>query len=151
MACDILGSMAGHISVEKSPEARRVVESAFADTIFVEDVAEVDATMVAGWACRFSQVGLILLGAGPSCQGVSGLNVDKRGALRDERSCLFQHVPRVRDLLRASFPWAQVRTLMESVASMDEEDRIVMSQAVNSLPFKIDAAGVSLAHRPRLY
>ena len=33
--------MAGHISVEKSPEARRVVESAFADTIFVEDVAEV--------------------------------------------------------------------------------------------------------------
>ena len=152
MACDILGlPMAGHISVEKSPEARRVVESAFADTIFVEDVAEVDATMVAGWACRFSQVGLILLGAGPPCQGVSGLNVDKRGALRDERSCLFQHVPRVRDLLKASFPWAQVRTLMESVASMDEEDRIVMSQAVNSLPFKIDAAGVSLAHRPRLY
>ena len=152
MACDVLGlPMAGHVSVEKSPEGRRVVEAAFASSIFVEDVNIVDEEMVAGWACRFSQVGLVLLGAGPPCQGVSGLNADKRGALKDLRSCLFQHVPRIKELLRKGFPWAQVRCIMESVASMDIADRKVMSEAVGIVPYRIDAAGVSLAHRPRLY
>ena len=78
MACDVLGlPMTGHISVEKSREGRRVVESAFAEAIFVEDVVLVDKDMVAAWSCEFSQVGLVLLGAGPPCQGVSGLNADK--------------------------------------------------------------------------
>ena len=152
LACDLLGlPMAGHISVEKEAAGRRVVESAFAETIFVDDVAKIDQEMIGEWAGRFSQVGLILLGAGPPCQGVSGLNADKRGALRDERSCLFQHVPRIRDALKLGFPWAQVRTLMESVASMDSNDRAIMSQAIGVTPIKIDASGLTLAHRPRLY
>ena len=54
----------------------------------------IDEDMVKRWSLRFSNVGLVLLGAGPPCQGVSGLNADRRGALRDLRSCLFQHVPR---------------------------------------------------------
>ena len=116
IACDLLGlPMAGHVSVEKTAEGRRVVEAAFADTIFVEDVALVDAEMVAEWAGKFSQVGLVLLGAGPPCQGVSGLNADKRGALRDHRSCLFQHVPRIRELLKKGFPCAQVLSISEAV------------------------------------
>ena len=152
LACDLVGlPMAGHISVEKEASGRRVVEAAFADTIFVDDVAKVDEQMIAEWAGRFSQVGLILLGAGPPCQGVSGLNFDKRGALRDERSCLFQHVPRIRDLLKRGFPWAQVRTIMESVASMDAVDREIMSKAIGVHPFKVNASGITLAHRPRLY
>ena len=35
--------------------------------------------------------------------------------------------------------------------SMDREDKAVMSQAVDLIPYKVDAAGISLAHRPRLY
>lgn len=70
---------AGHISVEKSPEARRVVESYFADTILVEDIEQVDEAMVRQWSLRFSNVGLVVVGAGPPCQGVSGLNSDRRG------------------------------------------------------------------------
>ena len=152
MACDLLGlPIAGHISVEKDPSGRRVVEAAFADTIFVNDVELINEELVLEWVGRFSQVALILLGAGPPCQGVSGLNFDKRGALRDCRSCLFQHVPRVRDLFKRLFPWAQVRTLMESVASMDEEDKRIMSEAVGLVPYRIDASGMTLAHRPRLY
>ena len=152
LACDLLGlPMAGHISVEKDPAGRRVVEAAFGDTLFYEDVALITEDTVDVWVEKFGQVGLILLGAGPPCQGVSGLNADKRGALKDERSCLFQHVPRVRGLLKAKFPWAQVRTLMESVASMDEIDKAVMSEAIGSVPFKVDASGMTLAHRPRLY
>lgn len=62
IACDLLGlAMAGHVSVEKCAEGRRVVEAAFADSIFVEDVALVDTAMVAEWAGRFSQVGLAIL------------------------------------------------------------------------------------------
>ena len=104
VAMDALGvPVAGHISVEKSPEARRVVESYFADTVFVDDVEKVDDAMVEQWSLRFSNVGLVVVGAGPPCQGVSGLNWDRRGALRDYRSCLFHHVPRVVDLCKRFF------------------------------------------------
>lgn len=152
VACDALQlPMAGYIAVEKLSEARRVVESFFPDTLHVEDVATVDEEMVLQWACKYSNAGVILLGAGPPCQGVSGLNADKRGALKDSRSCLFVHVKRIRGLLVRAFPWAQVRMLMESVASMSSEDRSTMSESVQLHPWRFDAADVSLAHRPRLY
>lgn len=41
--------------------------------------------------------------------------------------------------------------LMESVASMSEEDREIMSAGVQGQAFKIDAFGLALCHRPRLY
>lgn len=63
----------GHIAVEKSVEAQRVLESFFPDIIQVNDVAEVTEEKVRAWALRFPSVGLILIGAGPPCQGVSGL------------------------------------------------------------------------------
>ena len=87
VALDGLGApLIGHISVEIQEEARRVVEGFFPDTIFVVDIADITEEMVMGWALRFGAAGLVLLGAGPPCQGVSGLNADRRGALRDFRS-----------------------------------------------------------------
>ena len=152
LAVDSLGvAVAGHLSVEKEGTGRRVVEAFFPDSMFHDDVRTVDEALVKGLALRFPSVSLVLLGAGPPCQGVSALNASKKGALRDERSCLYQEVPRIRDLLKNAFPWAQVRTLMESVASMSEVDRSIMSEAVQMTPFKIDAAGIGLCHRPRLY
>lgn len=151
-AADALGwNVAGHIGVEKSAEARRVVESHFPGTIHVPDVQSVDREMVKQWAQQFTQVAVVLLGAGPPCQGVSGLNASRKGALRDERSCLFSHVGRIRGLIKECFPWAQVQALMENVASMDKTDQDVMSLSFGAEPWYIDAAGVSLAHRPRLY
>ena len=64
---------------------------------------------------QFPSVALVLIGAGPPCQGVSGLNASKKGALR-----LYQEVLRIKELFRVHFPWAQVWLLMESVASMSE-------------------------------
>ena len=32
-------------------------------------------------ALKYSNVGLIVVGAGPPCQGVSGLNADKKGGI----------------------------------------------------------------------
>eukprot|EP00438_Fugacium_kawagutii_P005555 Skav232226 [mRNA] locus=scaffold286:249647:254238:- [translate_table: standard] len=143
--------MAGHISIECNPHACRVVESFFPNSLFYSSVEEINEEVVTSWACQFPSVGVVLVGAGPPCQDVSKLNVDRQGAQRGVRSSLFQHVPRVSKLLQKKFPWAQVHELMENVASMDQEDRAHMSEGVENVPHWIDAAGVSLAHRPRLY
>eukprot|EP00435_Cladocopium_sp_Y103_P017184 s1936_g4.t1 len=152
VAADSAGfPVAGHISVEINAAASRVLESKFPSTHFVSDVEAVDEEMVRQWACQYSQAGLIILGAGPPCQGVSGLNADRRGALRDHRSKLYVHVARIRELVRRAFPWAQVHSLAESVQSMDNQDRSVMSESFGSQSWAIDSSGVSLARRPRLY
>ena len=153
VAADALGlGVIGHISVEVKKEASRVLESRFPSTIFVDGGVEVvDDEMVRSWAARYSQAAVVLIGAGPPCQGVSGLNANRRGALRDHRSCLFSHVARIRELVQNHFCWAQVRYLAESVMSMDEKDRKVMTASFGDTPVSIDASGVSLARRPRLY
>ena len=152
VAADALSwNVVGHISVERSKEAARVVESRFPGTVLVSDVEKVDREMVKQWAQQFSQVAVVVVGGGPPCQGVSGLNAAKKGALRDERSSLFTHVARIRSLVQECFPWAQVHGLMENVASMDKTDEDVMSLSFGCRPWFIDAANVSLAHRPRLY
>ena len=143
--------MVGHISVEKQSEARRVVEAFFPDTVFVEDVELIDDDMVRAWSLRFGSAGLVIIGSGPPCQGVSGVNADRRGALRDHRSKLFHHVPRVVGLVRKYFPWCQVQSLTENVASMDSNDCQLMCEAFDDYPWFVDAGGVSLARRPRIY
>ena len=147
----IKAPVAGHISVESNPEARRVVESNFPDCEHLDDVTKIDKQQVQRWALKFSNVCLVVIGAGPPCQGVSGLNSDRKGALKDQRSGLFKEVPRVVELFKAEFPWAQVQSLTENVASMDYQDCMAMNQEFGMEPWFVDAEGISLAHRPRLY
>ena len=152
VATDLLRlPVAGHVSVEKNAEARRVVEAAFPDTIFVEDVESIDQAMCHDWARKFCAVVLVLIGAGPPCQGVSGLNSDRRGALKDSRSCLFKWVPQVVEWCKVAFPWAQVHSLGENVASMDFEDCHSMNQGYGTEPWFIDCHQISPCHRPRVY
>ena len=152
VAVDVLGiQVLGYVSVERNPAARRVVESHFPGVVVFEDVLSIDTTVVKALSCQFSQACLVLLGAGPPCQGVSGLNVDRRGALKDERSCLFAEVPRIRDLFKAHFSWCPTYSLMESVASMDSHDRDIMTQAIGCDPILCDAGELTWCHRPRLY
>ena len=143
--------IAGHISVECNAAANRVVEAWFPDALQFPSVEAVDAEMVRQWACMFPSVGVVLLGAGPPCQGVSGLNADRKGSQKDLRSSLYKEIPRIHHLLRRYFPWAQVHLFVESVASMDAQDRSAMSQDLGLVSHRVDAAGVSLARRPRLY
>lgn len=82
--------------MESSSVASRVVESHFA--------GKVDQNEVFSWACKVSQASLVILGAGPPCQGVSGLNSERKGALRDKRSSLFKEVKRIHLLVKANFP-----------------------------------------------
>ena len=122
VALDLLGcDVAGHISIEKDPCARRVVEHHFPGTVHYPDIVEVKEKDVVSWSLMYGQV---ILGA---------------GALRDERSGLFTHVKRLQMLVQYHFPWAQVHTLMESVASMDEVDKDIMSQSFGDWPWSCDA------------
>eukprot|EP00438_Fugacium_kawagutii_P015211 Skav213597 [mRNA] locus=scaffold77:213673:216130:- [translate_table: standard] len=100
---------------------------------------------------KFSQCDLVVLGGGPPCQGVSGLNSDRKGALKDQRSNLFVHLPRIESLLQRHFRWCPVHTLMESVSSMDSSDRNIMSQGIGRDPVHCDAGVLTWCHRPRLY
>lgn len=152
MALDVIKApVAGHISVEMNAEAQRVVEANFPESIQVEDIEAIDEEMVHSWALRFTCVGLVLIGSGPPCQGVPGLNADRKGALRDKRSMLFLHIPKITKLFKRFFPWAQVHGLTENVASMDREDCEAMNKEYQLAPWFIDSSGISLAHRPRLY
>eukprot|EP00438_Fugacium_kawagutii_P001200 Skav225232 [mRNA] locus=scaffold2946:159013:164268:+ [translate_table: standard] len=152
VALDVLElTVIGHVSVECQPAAQKVVQSHFPTSVAVDTVQEVDEAMVRNWAQKFGQCSLVLLGSGPPCQGVSGLNSDRRGALRDERSSLFVHVPRIKALLQKCFPWAAVHSLMESVASMDDGDRSTMSEGIGCEPVFCDAGEFTWCSRPRLY
>ena len=152
VACDVLGlPMAGHVSIEKDQKCKRVVEGFFADTEFFEDVCDFGEEDIRTLALKYSNVGLIIVGAGPPCQGVSGLNADRLSALRDERSRLFQEIPRITAIFRREFYWAQVHEMVESVASMSAADRVIMSEAFQRTPLRIDAKEISPCARPRLY
>ena len=152
VALDLLEvDVVGYVSVEKDARAKRVVESYFPQAIFVDDVESIDDLMVSQWVTMFSQCSLVLLGAGPPCQGVSGLNADRKGALKDERSCLFTHVKRVKGLVQTRFVWCPLHVLMESVASMDISDCKAMSDDFGDDPWKCDAGTVSWCSRPRLF
>ena len=152
VALDLLGcDVAGHISVEKDPGARRVVEHHFPGTLHYHDIVEVVEKDVISWSLTHGQVEMVLIGAGPPCQGVSGLNSQRKGALRDERSGLFTHIKRIQALVKKHFVWAQVQTLMESVASMDEVDKSVMSKSFGEDPWRCDAGTLTWCNRPRLY
>ena len=92
-----------------------------------------------------------MIGGGPPCQGVSGLNFGRKGAVEGPRSSLHSHVKRIIDLVRSVFSWAKVFFLMESVFSMSWEDRAVYSTSIKVLPYLVDAKHCSLARRPRLW
>ena len=71
--------------------------------------------------------------------------------MRDARSSLFQEVPRIEALVKQVFRWCPTYRLIENVASMDKRDCASMNAAYHVEPWVVDAGGISLARRPRLY
>ena len=146
VAVDILDlPLVGHISVECLQPANRVVESLFPGCKHLSKVQDITEEVVASWACEFTSAGVVLIGAGPPCQDVSKLNVDRLGSQKGQRSSLYKEVPRMEALCKKSFPWAQLPSMVESVASMHVKDRSAMSHDLGALPVRVDSAGVSLA------
>lgn len=54
-------------------------------------------------------------------------------------------------MVKRVFRWCQVHYFMESVFSMDESDRAVMSEHMETLPYLVEASDISVCRRPRLY
>ena len=137
--------------LEQNPHCHRVVESFFPECDFYPDVTTFgEEEILLQLSLKYSNVGLIFVGAGPPCQGVSGLNADKQGALRDARSCLFQEIPRITSSFRRLFHWAQVHELVENVASMSDTDRTLMSRKFERVPYRIDSRGISFVFQATL-
>ena len=134
--------------VQKHEPARRVVERHFPGVVHYSQVEHITAEVVRGWAARFSQACVVLIGAGPPCQ--SGLNFDRKGALKDQRSCLFQEVPRIRDEVKRHLvphlrPYG-VGCIDGRPWSWDHEQR-----AIGCAPLQCDAGSFTWCHRPRLF
>ena len=92
MALDVLQApVGGYIAVESDAGAV-VVEANFADVLQLSSVEEVTEEEVRQWALRFSRVHLVIIGGGPPCQGVSGLNFGRKGA--------DSHIKRIIDLVQ---------------------------------------------------
>ena len=152
VALDALGvPVLGMICCEKNPHAKRVVESAFPSVKHLNDVNEITEEDIRVWAGEFPTVNAVIIGGGPPCQGVSGLNAGRKGALSDPRSSLYQKYVQVRDWVKATFNWCPTYFLMESVASMNEEDRKAYTRGAGILPYLIDSSHISLCKRPRLF
>eukprot|EP00438_Fugacium_kawagutii_P016937 Skav234517 [mRNA] locus=scaffold2162:214817:223139:- [translate_table: standard] len=152
VALEVLGvPVVGYVSVEKESTAQRVVSAHFPGVLHYDDITKLTFEDVQSWARTHSQCGMVVIGAGPPCQGVSGLNSDRRGALKDARSCLFTFVKEVRQWVRRAFPWCPSYCLMESVASMDAKDREAMSSSYEGDPWVVDAGETTWCRRPRLY
>ena len=152
VALDVLGvNVCGYVSIEQDQSCRRVLDSFFPSALHLEKVENVSHREVREWATLFSRTSMVLVGGGPPCQGVSGLNASRRGAIEDSRSNLVSHFPRIVSLVREHFPWCNVYSLCESVFSMSEEDRAIYTKNLNVLPYVLDAGDVSLARRERLY
>ena len=105
-----------HVAVEPDESAKRVVETNFPAVIQIHRVEEVTPDLCREWAGRASTAKLVIVGAGPPCQGVSGLNANRVGAVADDRSCLHMLVKPIVSMLEKAFPWCPVHFLQESVA-----------------------------------
>ena len=122
----IEANVCGYIAVECAAPARRVVERAFPSVLFEDDVTQISEANVLNWARRFQRAKVVLVSAGPPCQGVSQLNASRKGALHDPRTKLFQLIQPIVEWVKIHMPWASVRKLVENVFSMSEGDSFAL-------------------------
>ena len=123
-----------HVSVGNGTSARRVVESNFPDTIFVDEVANITPAMCQVWAGLASTAKLILIGAGaPSHRSVNS------------------SVRPFVDMVRKAFSWCPLHFLQESVASLDAQTRVALTREADVIPYRICASELSPSRRDRLY
>ena len=143
--------LAGYVSIEKDPIARRVLESHFPCSMQIIDIESVTPETLQQIAAQFPNCKAVLFGGGPPCQGVSQLNAARQGAIKDPRSSLHQVFDRIKGWLPEIFPWCPIYFLMESVSSMSDSDREIYTKSSGVLPYKVDACHLSLCRRPRLW
>ena len=145
-ACDLLGvSLARRIAAEINKNAIRAVSEIYPDVVDFRDVIEFDRNALHG-ALAGIQVTFVLLIAGFPCQGLSGANATKKG-FYDPRSQLFFEALRVVKDLQAEKH--RLEFLFENVASMDGQDRDLVSYYLGVRPVVACSSGLSQVRRKR--
>jgi site-specific DNA-cytosine methylase len=120
-------------------------------TRFHVDLCDVNRETVQGWCRDYSRAKAVLVTGGPPCQGASGLNASRLGAVGDPRSALRVEFKELFVLAQECFSWCPVFFFQESVSSMDKEDLNVYSQVAEIVPFQVCASAVSPVRRDRMY
>ena len=146
VALDTIGAqISGYVSVERSSEAYRTLQSNFPGVQHFDDVVDITPAVVQSLAGMYPRTSCVLVAGGPPSEAFSGsCNCDPVAALHS-------HVCRVRDLCKDVFSWCETLVLMTSGCSIDEKGRVEITRAIGMLPFKIDALGLSLCRRPRFW
>ena len=96
-------------------------------------------------------VDLILIIAGFPCKGLSRQRGNNMPNLRDPQSALFEHIPRVEELLKKeSAGMLKVYKIIENVV-METQPRAYISEKLGCIPVLVDAKYTCGASRPRLF
>ena len=146
VALDTIGAqISGYVSVERSQEAYRTLQSNFPGVQHFDDVADITPAVVQSLAGMYPRTSCVLVAGGLPYEAYSG------GCNCDPVAALHVHVCRVKELCKDAFSWCEILVLMTSGCSMDERSRVETTRAIGMLPFKIDALGLSLCRRPRFW
>ncbi|CAK0887947.1 unnamed protein product [Prorocentrum cordatum] len=140
-----------YVSSEIDKAAKRCARQRWPGVIELGDVTKVTSEAWAQLGRVASEVAsLAVIAAGPPCTDLSGLNAAGQG-LPGSKSGLFFELPRAFKAIEQAFGIKRTHWLVENVAGMRSEDLAVFSQQLGVKPYRVEAMGVGLARRPRLY
>eukprot|EP00435_Cladocopium_sp_Y103_P037213 s325_g9.t2 len=139
----------GRIAVECDAGANRITQRRWPGTLVVEDVHLVDRALVRQWSSTFLQVREVHIWGGFPCTDLSAVKYNREN-LEGRNSRLFWEIPRIRDLVAEEFGEAvTVKTAVENVASMDETACQEISEALETVPYRLDPSDAVPMRRPR--
>eukprot|EP00438_Fugacium_kawagutii_P016219 Skav233267 [mRNA] locus=scaffold4476:143528:150960:- [translate_table: standard] len=139
----------GRIAAECDAGANRITERRWPGVIIIKDVKDINRKVVSQWSRQFLGIQEVHLWAGFPCKDLSAAKY-KRENLSGPNSSLFYHIPRIRSLLEEEFgSTVAVKSVVENVASMDEEAAGEISSTLDCWPYRVDSVDAVPLRRPR--
>ena len=132
--------VAGYVAFERDPSARQVAVSNFPSIEHLEHVEDFTDQFASSLAARYPRVTLVLIAGRVPCKNQQGF--------RNDYNLLLTHFPRIREIVKTRFTWCEVLTFVESMANLDDLFRQDITRALQLLPYKMDAVGLSMCRRP---
>ena len=150
-AYDVLGiQVAAAVVCDNCKEANRITLRRWPFVHLVEDVRDINLSMVREWFLKFTHIREIHVWGGFPCRDLSSAN-KQRANLAGSQSGLFFEIPRILALLREVFGDSVIiKQAFENVASMDQDASREISSYLGLFPYFLDPVQAVPMHRPRL-
>ncbi len=147
---DVLGiEPTAMIGYDINPRANRVTSRRWPHALLRLDVKDITEAEVRSWYFRFPQILCIHLWAGFPCVDLSSVKFNRMN-LEGKGSKLFFEILRVVRLIRKVFGVHFVlKFFVENVSSMDKEAATQVSDALGTLPYKVQCSDAVPVSRPR--